>query len=265
MLHRFGLHLRAQWMGATALFLVLAGGTAYATHPGGANTISTGDIINDQVFTQDLANNNMTSLDVRDDTLPSGGLQAVDLRDDSVGTSEVGPDALTAADLANNVIGSEEVVDNSLTGADVDESSLGQVPSAANAERASTASTSSEGSVLTDVTGEVSQEILRLPGAGPDDAATFRLTCLEGDGGGVDVAFLNQTSDPARYWLDDGGSNPTTGEPGVVSGGIQADPNSQIWRISWQGGSFTALIFTSTELEGIARRCHWSAQVFEDQ
>ena len=39
-------HLRAQWMGALALFLVLAGGTAYA-----ANTIGTSDIINGQVKT----------------------------------------------------------------------------------------------------------------------------------------------------------------------------------------------------------------------
>jgi len=34
-------HLRAQWMGALALFLVIAGGTAYA-----ANTVFSTDIVN---------------------------------------------------------------------------------------------------------------------------------------------------------------------------------------------------------------------------
>lgn len=97
-------------MSTLAVFLAMTG-TAVATHPGGTNTINTGDIQNGQVFTQDLADNNLTSLDVRDDTLGSGGLQAQDLRADSVGTSEV--------------------TDNSLTGDDVDELSLAQVPSAA--------------------------------------------------------------------------------------------------------------------------------------
>ena len=34
-------HLRAQWMGALALFLVLAGGTAYAADTIGSSTSST--------------------------------------------------------------------------------------------------------------------------------------------------------------------------------------------------------------------------------
>jgi hypothetical protein len=50
-------------------------GTAYATHPGGDNTIDSGDIQDGQV----------RSVDVRDDTLAAGGLQAADLRADSVG------------------------------------------------------------------------------------------------------------------------------------------------------------------------------------
>ena len=61
-------HLRAQWMGALALFLVLAGGTAYA-----ANTIGSSDIINGQVRTVDIGNNQVSSADVRDDTLAERG------------------------------------------------------------------------------------------------------------------------------------------------------------------------------------------------
>ena len=106
-------HIRSNVYGLVAVFIAL-GGTAYATHPGGANSISTGDIINDQVFTQDLANNNMTSLDIRDDTLTGGGLAAADLRPGSVGTSEV--------------------ANASLGGADVNEATLGTVPSAAQAD-----------------------------------------------------------------------------------------------------------------------------------
>ena len=49
-------HLRAQWMGALALFLVIAGGTAYA-----ANTIGSSDIIDGQVMRVDLADEAITS------------------------------------------------------------------------------------------------------------------------------------------------------------------------------------------------------------
>ncbi len=122
-------HLRSNVVGYVAIFLFAIGGTAYATHPGGANTISNGDIINGQVFTQDIADNNLTSLDVRNDTLGDGGLQAIDLRADSVGTqeiaaggvgsSEVIDDSLQQVDLANDVVASAEIVDDSITGADI--------------------------------------------------------------------------------------------------------------------------------------------------
>ena len=52
-------HLRRQWMGALALFLVLTGGVAYA-----ANTVFSTDIVNNEVY----------GSDVRDDTLAYGGL-----------------------------------------------------------------------------------------------------------------------------------------------------------------------------------------------
>jgi hypothetical protein len=83
------------------LFLVLSGGTAVALT--GSNTVFSDDIVNDQV----------ASVDVRNDTLTRGGLTAADLRPDSVGSSEVKSD--------------------SLTGANVDESSFGAVPEASHA------------------------------------------------------------------------------------------------------------------------------------
>ena len=75
-------HLRAQWMGALALFLVLAGGTAYA-----ANTIGSSDIINGQVKSADIGNNQVRSIDVTND-----GLTGVDILESSLATV---PDADT--------------------------------------------------------------------------------------------------------------------------------------------------------------------------
>jgi len=64
MLARIVGHLRAQWMGALALFLVLAGGVAYA-----ANTISSTDIINGQVKSVDIGTGQVQSIDVKADGL----------------------------------------------------------------------------------------------------------------------------------------------------------------------------------------------------
>lgn len=75
-------YLRAQWMGALALFLVLAGGTAYA-----ANTIGSSDIINGEVRSVDIGNNQVRSVDVTSD-----GLTGADILESSLGTV---PDADT--------------------------------------------------------------------------------------------------------------------------------------------------------------------------
>ncbi len=93
MRQRLGSHVRQNVIGYIALFFALSGGVAWATHPGGTNTISTGDIINDQVY----------SADVRNDTLGSGGLAAADLRPGSVGSSEVANGALGAGELSHSI------------------------------------------------------------------------------------------------------------------------------------------------------------------
>jgi hypothetical protein len=103
-------HLQRQWMGAVALFLVLAGGTAYA-----ANTVFSTDIVDGQVHSADIGNNQVYSVDVRNDTLPAGGLAAADLRPGSVAGSEI----------ADNSISSSEVLANSLNGSDITEASIG--------------------------------------------------------------------------------------------------------------------------------------------
>jgi hypothetical protein len=66
-------HVRNQWMGALALFLVIAGGTAYA-----ANTIGSADIINGQVKSADIGTGQVQSIDVKND-----GLTGADIEDNS--------------------------------------------------------------------------------------------------------------------------------------------------------------------------------------
>ena len=102
-------HLRRQWMGALALFLVLTSGTAYA-----ANTVFSTDIVDGEVKTPDIAsnavgtgkigNNQVFSDDVRDDTLAGGGLAAADLRSGSVGSAEVANNSLGGADIKNGEV-----------------------------------------------------------------------------------------------------------------------------------------------------------------
>jgi hypothetical protein len=70
--------VRGQWAGLLALFLVIAGGTAYAV-----DTVGSSDIIDGQVKSVDIGNNQVKSVDVRDDTLSNGGLTGADIADQS--------------------------------------------------------------------------------------------------------------------------------------------------------------------------------------
>jgi hypothetical protein len=100
-------HIRSNVVGYIALFLTLTTGSAVALS--GSNTVFSDDVVNDQVY----------SADVRDDTLSGGGLSAADLRQGSVGTSEVAADSLGAADLAPGSVASSEVADDSLGNGDL--------------------------------------------------------------------------------------------------------------------------------------------------
>jgi hypothetical protein len=78
MLGRIGAHVRQQWMGALALFLVLSGGVAYA----GA-TITGADVQDGSLTTADYKNNDIRSGDVRNDTASGSGLSGLDIQDQS--------------------------------------------------------------------------------------------------------------------------------------------------------------------------------------
>jgi hypothetical protein len=72
MVGKFFAHLRQQWMGALALFLVLSGGSAFAL--AGHNT----------VFSDDVVNNQLKSVDLKNGKAVSGS----DVKNGSLGTAE---------------------------------------------------------------------------------------------------------------------------------------------------------------------------------
>jgi hypothetical protein len=74
-------------------FIVLSGGTAVALS--GSNT----------VFTDDIVDNDVRTADVRNDSLAGGGLGAVDLQPNSVGTSEVAANSLNGGDINESLLG----------------------------------------------------------------------------------------------------------------------------------------------------------------
>jgi hypothetical protein len=91
--------LRQNVIGLVALFVAL-GGTATALT--GKNTVDSGDIKNNQV----------KSADVRDDTLSGGGLAAVDLAPNSVGSDELQDGVIIgsgAPDTAEVILGEDGI------------------------------------------------------------------------------------------------------------------------------------------------------------
>lgn len=104
----------ANVMSTLAVFLVVAGGSAFA-----ASTI--------------------TANSIKSKTVKDNSLKSVDLKDGkAVSTDDVIDASLTGTDVADGSLTGADIEDDSVKGTDVDESSLGQVPSAANADNAAT-------------------------------------------------------------------------------------------------------------------------------
>ena len=116
----------ANVMSTLAVVLALGGGAAYA-----ANTVSSPDIVDNQVYSADVRNDGLSggglaaqdlqagavgTSEVLNDTLAGGGLSAADLRSRSVGPSEAA--GLTGADIANAPGGSDNVNADKLDGLD---------------------------------------------------------------------------------------------------------------------------------------------------
>jgi hypothetical protein len=112
-------HLRSNVVGYVAIFLFAVGGTAYATHPGGVNTISSEDIINGEVKSVDVGTGEVRTVDIG-----PGEVNSSDIADDAVNQAKILSGAVRSDEIANNAVASAEVVDNSLTGSDVANGSL---------------------------------------------------------------------------------------------------------------------------------------------
>jgi len=136
-------HLRNNLVGYVALFLALTMGTAFATHPGGANTISTDDIIdgevrqadiqNGAVTTADISNSNgVRSEDVLDDTDPAGGLAAVDLAPASVASSELAPAAVGSGALQDFSVSNGKLLTSAVTSSKIATAAVTQSDIATN-------------------------------------------------------------------------------------------------------------------------------------
>jgi hypothetical protein len=106
----------ANVMSTLAVFLVVAGGTAFAA-------------------------SSLTPDSVKSKTVKDNSLKSVDLKDGkAVSTDDVIDQSLTGIDIADNSVAGTDIADNTVTGDDVDESTLAQVPDSAKLQGRNAAS-----------------------------------------------------------------------------------------------------------------------------
>jgi hypothetical protein len=91
-------------MAALSLFLVIAGGTAYA-----ANTVFSSDIVDGEVKVADIG---------------TGAVSTPKLKAGAVTTDKLAGGAVTTDKVRDNSLAGRDVLDNALKGADIDESTL---------------------------------------------------------------------------------------------------------------------------------------------
>jgi hypothetical protein len=101
-----------------ALFVSLSG-VALATHPGGADTISSGDIINGEVQNNDLGadavgSGKIADRQVRNADLSIGASSSNTIADGGVRSVDVLDESLTAADLDTGSVGPSELETNAI-------------------------------------------------------------------------------------------------------------------------------------------------------
>jgi hypothetical protein len=106
---RLRAYIRQHHVSLVAVFLALSGGVAWASHPGGQNTINSADIINGEVKEADVG---------------QGAVASPELKNDSVANGDVAPNSLTSGRIADGSLTGTDVANNSLKGADIDETTL---------------------------------------------------------------------------------------------------------------------------------------------
>ena len=166
---RVSAYLRRNALALVALFFALSGGVAWATHPGGANTISSIDIINGEVKGLDSAPNA-----IRTGRIEDGAVTSDDVADDSLRSEDIFDGQIRAIDVAfgtlrgdeiqDGTVGGGDLSDNDVKGVDIDEASLDKVPSAAAADTAAIGNALEEGQI------EVNTNSVVVPGGSQDDS-----------------------------------------------------------------------------------------------
>jgi hypothetical protein len=102
--------VRPNLIALAALFFALTGGVAFATHPGGQNTISSADIINKEVGNADLAPNSVGSGKITD-----GEVKNPDYNVGSVKSNSIGNGQVKDVDLANGAVSEQKLADAAVT------------------------------------------------------------------------------------------------------------------------------------------------------
>ena len=78
------------------------------------------DIVNGEVRSKDISDTNgVRSADVRDDDKSGGGLAAIDLDRNSVGSSEIATDAVRGREIATDGVGSPEIETDAVRGREI--------------------------------------------------------------------------------------------------------------------------------------------------
>ena len=103
-------HIRANVVAYVALFFALSGGAAWATHPGGENTISSVDIIDGEVRTEDIRNAHVQNPDIQTEAVTSGKVEdqtltKADLAAQSVGAFEIDSSSFRTEDIRAQFVG----------------------------------------------------------------------------------------------------------------------------------------------------------------
>jgi hypothetical protein len=96
--------IRQQWAGLIALFLALSGGVAWASHPGGANTINSADIIDGEVKSPDIANAAVVT-----DKLVQGAVTTGKVKDENLVGGDVADGTLSGADVQAGSLGAQDI------------------------------------------------------------------------------------------------------------------------------------------------------------
>ena len=225
------------------VIILITGTTAYATHPGGADTISTVDIINSEVKSVDLA---------------AGGVQAGDIAPNSIDTArledagilgvDIAGSTVNTVDLAPNAVVSGRVANDSLTGIDIQEATLAGVDAEELDGKDSGELVQGKGRILTNrTTAAPNQTVyaLNVPGF-----FEIFLACAAGGPGLNNLAYRSASSEALRVYFDGGGADPTVqpiagGDTTTFSNGVGPGPDRHIVQVSSATGKLLTAVVTS--------------------